>query len=154
MSEQMKEFNPVRPEVMDLGHRNRRKTLGDAYVDRSINNAQQDDFLQPLQEAVTGLAWGAVWGRPGLDLKSRSLITVSVLLALGRRHELKLHLNGALNNGWTREELQEILLHAGCHCGMPATVDGYRIAKEVLDERAAAADPASQAQGSSAAAED
>lgn len=136
MSNDNKEFNPVAPEVIALGHQNRRKTLGDAYVDRSIKNAQSDDFLQPLQDAVTGLAWGAVWGRPGLDLKTRSLVTVSVLIALGRRHELRLHLNGALNNGWTKEELQEILLHAACYCGMPAAVDGFRIAKEVLDERA------------------
>lgn len=140
MSNTKQEFRPVAPEVVELGHRNRRQTLGDAYVDRSINNAQSDDFLQPLQDAVTGLAWGAVWGRPGLDLKTRSLVTVSVLIALGRRHELKLHLNGALNNGWTREEVQEILLHAACYCGMPAAVDGFRIAKEVIDERAASPD--------------
>lgn len=138
MSNGQQKFSPVAPEIVELGHRNRRQTLGDAYVDRSISNAQQDDFLQPLQDAVTGLAWGAVWGRPGLGLKHRSLVTISVLIALGRRHELKLHLNGALNNGWTREELQEILLHAACYCGMPAAVDGFRIAKEVLDERAAA----------------
>lgn len=137
MENKQKEFNPITPEVVELGHHNRRQTLGDAYVDGSIGNAKNDDFLQPLQDAVTGLAWGAVWGRPGLDMKSRSLVTVSVLIALGRRHELKLHINGALNNGWTREELQEILLHAACYCGMPAAVDGFRIAKEVLDERAA-----------------
>jgi 4-carboxymuconolactone decarboxylase len=136
MSNEKNAFSPVKPEIIELGHKNRRKTLGDAYVDRSINNAQEDDFLRPLQEAVTGLAWGAVWGRPGLDLKTRSLVTISVLIALGRRHELRLHLNGALNNGWTREELQEILLHAACYCGMPAAVDGFRIAKEVLDARA------------------
>ena len=138
MSNDQNEFNPVTPDIVELGHRNRRKTLGDAYVDRSIANAKNDDFLQPLQDAVTGLAWGAVWGRPGLDFKHRSLVTISVLIALGRRHELKLHLNGALNNGWTPQELQEILLHAACYCGMPAAVDGFRIAKEVLDERAAA----------------
>ncbi|MFA7669613.1 MAG: carboxymuconolactone decarboxylase family protein [Burkholderiaceae bacterium] len=137
MSNNKKAFNPVRDEVIAIGHQNRRQTLGDDYVERSIKNAQEDDFLQPLQDAVTELAWGAVWGRPGLDLKTRSLVTLSVLIALGRRHELKVHLNGALNNGWTREELQEILLHAACYCGMPAAVDGYRIAKEVLDERAA-----------------
>ena len=134
-----REFQPVKPDVIELGHRNRRQTLGDDYVNRSIQNAQNDDFLQPLQDAVTELAWGSIWGRPGLDLKNRSLVTISVLIALGRRHELKLHLNGALNNGWTKEELQEILLHAACYCGMPAAVDGFRIAKEVLDERAAKA---------------
>jgi len=136
MSDQ--KFNPVTPETIELGHRNRRATLGDAYVDRSIARAQDDDFFAPLQEAVTGLAWGGVWGRPGLSAKHRSLVTVSVLIATGRRHELALHLNGALNNGWTREEVQEILLHAACYCGMPAAVDGFRVAKEVLDERAQA----------------
>lgn len=131
-----KKFQPITPEVVELGHRNRRQTLGDAYVDRSIRNASDDDFLQPLQDAVTGLAWGAVWGRPGLDLKHRSLVTVSVLIALGRPNELALHINGALNNGWTKEELQEILLQAACYCGMPAAVDGFKVAKKVLDERA------------------
>jgi len=131
-----KEFQPIAQEVIDLGHRNRRQTLGDAYVDRSIRNAADDDFLQPLQDAVTGLAWGAVWGRPGLDLKHRSLVTISVLIALGRSNELALHINGALNNGWTKEELQEILLQAACYCGMPAAVDGFKVAKKVLDERA------------------
>jgi 4-carboxymuconolactone decarboxylase len=140
MTNETQPFRPVTPDVIELGHRNRRRTLGDAYVDRSISNAQGDDFLQPLQDAVTGLAWGAIWGRPGLDLKTRSLVTISVLIALGRRHELKLHLSGALNNGWTKEELQEILLQAACYCGMPAAVDGFRLAKEVLDERAASQD--------------
>lgn len=131
------EFNPVTPETVAAGHRNRRATLGDDYVNQSIARAQDDDFFAPLQEAVTGLAWGAVWGRPGLSAKHRSLVTVSVLVATGRRHELALHINGLLNNGWTREELQEILLHAACYCGMPAAVDGFRVAKEVLDARAA-----------------
>jgi 4-carboxymuconolactone decarboxylase len=130
-------FNPVTPETVALGHKNRRQTLGDKYVDGAIARSKDDDFFVPLQEAVTGLAWGAIWGRPGLTLKERSLVTVSVLIATGRRHELALHINGALNNGWTREQLQEILLQAACYCGMPAAVDGYRIAKEVLDERAA-----------------
>lgn len=134
-----KAFEPVTAETVALGHQNRRSTLGDAYVDGAIARAKDDDFFEPLQEAVTGLAWGAIWGRPGLSLKHRSLVTVSVLIATGRRHELALHLNGALNNGWTREDLQEILLHAACYCGMPAAVDGFRVAKEVLDERARAA---------------
>ena len=130
------EFKPVTDDIIELGHRNRRQTLGDAYVDNSIRRAAEDDFMQPLQDAVTGLAWGAVWGRPGLSLKHRSLVTMSVLIALGRPNELALHINGALNNGWTKEELQEILLHAACYCGMPAAVDGFRVAKKVLDERA------------------
>ncbi len=132
-------WNPVTPETVEAGHRNRRQTLGDAYVDQSIATAQGDELMRPLQEAVTGLAWGAIWGRPGLSHKHRSLVTVSILVATGRRHELKLHINGLLNNGWTTAELQEILLHAACYCGMPAAVDGFRIAREVIAERAAAA---------------
>lgn len=122
------------PETFEAGMRNRRRVLGDAYVDRSWAAAEADPFLRPLQEGVTELAWGAIWGRPGLDLKSRSLITVSVLIATNRRHELALHLRGALNNGWTREELQEIFLHAGCYCGWPAAVDSFRVAREVFAE--------------------
>lgn len=133
--ENKKKFDPVTPETVAIGHQNRRSTLGDDYVDKSIARAKEDDFFAPLQEAVTGLAWGAIWGRPGLGLKERSLVTVSVLIATGRRNELALHINGALNNGWTRAELQEILLHAACYCGMPAAVDGFRVAKEVLDSR-------------------
>ena len=133
MSER-KEAAGVTPETFEAGTRNRRTVLGDAYVDRSWAAAQSDPFLRPLQEAVTGLAWGAIWDRPGLDLKTRSLITVSVLIATNRRHELALHLRGALNNGWTREELQEIFLHAGCYCGWPAAVDSFRVAREVFAE--------------------
>src|SRR4051812_37303701 len=124
----------VGPDAFAAGMRNRRKVLGDAYVDRSWAAAQANPFLRPLQETVTGLAWGSIWDRPGLDLKTRSLITVSVLIATNRRHELALHLRGALNNGWTREELQEIFLHAGCYCGWPAAVDAYRVATEVFAE--------------------
>jgi 4-carboxymuconolactone decarboxylase len=84
-----------------------------------------------------GLAWGAVWGRPGLDVKSRSLVTVSILIALGRTTELAVHINGALNNGWTKAELQEILIHSSAYCGWPAALEASRVAKEVLDQRAA-----------------
>ncbi|HBP28975.1 MAG TPA: 4-carboxymuconolactone decarboxylase [Advenella kashmirensis] len=132
----IEKFKPVTNDIVELGHRNRRQTLGDDYVDASIKRAEEDDFMQPLQDAVTGLAWGAVWGRPGLSLKHRSMVTMSVLIALGRPNELALHINGALNNGWTKEELQEILLQAACYCGMPAAVDGFRVAKEVLNQRA------------------
>lgn len=125
--------SPVTDETYALGNANRRRVLGDAYVDRTWQSAKDDEFMRPLQECVTGLAWGGIWGRPGLEAKVRSVVTVSCLLALGRRHELALHLRGALNNGWSKEELQEIIIHAGCYCGWPAAVDGFRIAKEVLD---------------------
>ena len=109
----------------------RRAVLGDAYVDQAISKAT--DFSAPLQELVTEHAWGNTWQRPGLDLRTRSIVTVSMLIALGRMHELKLHLRGALNNGVTETELQEILLHASVYCGFPAAVDAFRTAAEVID---------------------
>ena len=127
----------ISPEILALGERMRRATLGDAHVDRSLQKAKEDEFLQPLQEAVMGIGWGAIWGRPGLDVKSRSLVTISILIALGRTHELAVHINGALNNGWTKAELQEILIHSSCYCGWPAALEASRVAKEVLDQRAA-----------------
>ena len=126
--------SPVTEETYARGATNRLEVLGEAYVEKTWQRAQEDPFMRPLQECVTGLAWGGIWGRPGLERKTRSIITLSCLLALGRRHELALHLRGAINNGCTREELQEIIIHAGCYCGWPAAVDGFRIAKEVLDE--------------------
>jgi 4-carboxymuconolactone decarboxylase len=114
--------------------RNRRKVLGEAYVDRALKLAKNDDFTAPLQDMVTEFGWGAIWGRPGLDHKTRSLITVGMLIALNRRHEVALHVRGALNNGVSRLELQELLLHAGCYCGWPASVDAFRIVQEVFAE--------------------
>ena len=78
MTNSSKPFEPITPEILALGERMRRATLGDAHVDRSLQKAKEDTFLQPLQEAVMGMAWGAIWGRPGLDVKSRSLVTVSI----------------------------------------------------------------------------
>ncbi|GAA5231807.1 4-carboxymuconolactone decarboxylase [Verticiella sediminum] len=142
MTEAVQPPQAITPDALALGERHRRQTMGDAFVDSALAAAREDEFMKPLQEAVTGLAWGAVWGRPGLSLKHRSLVTVSVLVATGRRQELKGHIRGLLNNGWTVAELQEILLHCACYCGMPAAVDGFRVAQEVLAERAAAPAPA------------
>jgi len=109
----------------------RRKVLGEAYVDGVLNRATE--FTEPLQEFVTRHAWGSTWQRPGLDARTRSIATVSMLCALGKMHELKLHVRGALNNGVTREELQEIFLHAGVYCGVPVAVEAFRAAAEVVD---------------------
>ncbi|HVL75878.1 MAG TPA: 4-carboxymuconolactone decarboxylase [Noviherbaspirillum sp.] len=117
-------------EQYERGLRMRRQVMGDAFVDRAFAGA--DEFTMPLQEFITRNAWGTVWCRDGLDLKTRSLITVAMLTALGRTHELKGHLRGALNNGATREELRELLLHAAVYCGAPAAVEGFRAAQEVL----------------------
>ena len=96
--------------------------------------ATADEFSQPLQDLVTEFAWGTVWQREGLPRRDRSLMTVVMLVALNRPHELRLHLRGALNNGLSREELREALLHAAVYCGMPAAVDAFRAAREVFAE--------------------
>ena len=119
---------------MDLdeeGLKTRRAVLGDAYVDNVL--AKATPFTAPLQEFVTRNAWGNTWQRTGIDLRTRSIVTVSMLLALGRMHELRIHVRGALNNGVTPQELQEIFLHASVYCGFPAAVDAFRTAAEVID---------------------
>jgi 4-carboxymuconolactone decarboxylase len=109
----------------------RRAVLGDDYVNNAI--AKATSFSAPLQELVTRHAWGNTWQREGIDLRTRSIVTVSMLVALGRMHELKIHVRGALNNGVSKEELQEIFLHASVYCGFPAAVDAFRTAAEVID---------------------
>ncbi len=119
-------------EVYDKGLAIRREVLGAEYVDNSIRSA--DDFNRPLQELVTEYCWGAVWGRPGLSKKTRSMLNLAMLTALNRPHELKLHVRGALRNGVSREEISEVLLHAAIYAGVPAAVDAFRNAREALKE--------------------
>lgn len=111
----------------------RRAVLGNEYVQGALDRAT--DFTAPMQELVTKHAWGNTWQRGGIDLKTRSIVTVSMLVALGRLHELKTHVRGALNNGVTREELQEIFLHSTVYCGFPAAIDALRAAAEVVDAK-------------------
>ncbi|HET8747930.1 MAG TPA: carboxymuconolactone decarboxylase family protein [Ramlibacter sp.] len=111
----------------------RRKVLGDEYVDNALNRATP--FTDPMQELVTKHAWGNTWQRRGLDLRTRSIVTVSMLVALNRPHELKAHVRGALNNGVTKEELREIFLHASVYCGFPAAIDALRTAAEVIEAK-------------------
>src|SRR5215469_8021127 len=122
-------------EVFDKGLAIRREVLGADYVDNAIKSA--DDFSRPLQEFVTEYCWGAVWGRPGLSKKTRSMLNLAMLTALNKPHELKLHVRGALRNGVTREEISEIFLHAAVYAGVPAAVDAFRTAREVLKEAGA-----------------
>ncbi|MDQ4060697.1 MAG: 4-carboxymuconolactone decarboxylase [Pseudomonadota bacterium] len=110
----------------------RRAVLGTEYVDRALASA--DDFNRPLQELVTEYCWGAVWTRPGLDRKSRSLINLAMLTALNRPHEVKLHIRGAINNGLSKEEIAEVFLQAAVYCGVPAAIDSFRLAREVFQE--------------------
>jgi len=115
------------------GLKTRRQVLGDAYVDAALNKVTP--FTAPLQELVTRHAWGNTWQRPGLDLKTRSIVTVAMLVAAGKMHELNIHVRGALNNGVTPQELQEIFLHASVYCGFPAALDAFRTAAEVVDAK-------------------
>jgi 4-carboxymuconolactone decarboxylase len=116
------------------GLQKRKQVMGEDFVEKAFANA--DEFTMPLQEFITRNAWGTVWCREGLDMKTRSLITVSMLTALGRAHELKGHLRGALNNGATPEEIREVLLHAAVYCGAPLAVDAFRVAQEVVADAA------------------
>jgi 4-carboxymuconolactone decarboxylase len=118
--------------LFDLGENTRRAVLGDRHVDASLASATE--FTRPLQELVTEYGWGAVWNRPGLPRKIRSMLNLAMLTALNRPHELKTHVRGALTNGVTEEEIREVLLQTAVYCGMPAAIDGFRVAREVLDE--------------------
>ena len=118
--------------VYKKGLKIRRAVLGRKYVDASIKAA--DEFNRPFQELVTEYCWGAVWGRPGLSRKTRSLINLAMLTALNRPHEVKLHIKGALNNGVSKDEIREVLLQTAIYCGVPASLDSFRIAREVFAE--------------------
>jgi 4-carboxymuconolactone decarboxylase len=115
----------------------RREVLGDEHVDRSLRDAT--DFSGPAQEFVTEFCWGDVWTRSGLDRRTRSLINLAMLTALNRKHEFRVHVRGAVNNGCTAEEIQETLLQTIVYCGAPAGLEAFREAQAVLDELAAEA---------------
>src|SRR5580692_3345463 len=108
----------------------RREVLGGEHVDRSL--AAASDFMRPMQEFVTEYCWGAVWTRPGLDRRTRSLINLGMLTALGSGHELEVHIRGALTNGATETEIRETLLQAAVYCGVPAGMEAFRRADAVL----------------------
>jgi len=110
----------------------RRAVLGAEYVDKALESA--DDFSRPLQELVTQYCWGEIWGRPGLDRKTRSLINLAMITALNRPHEVRVHIKGALNNGLTKNDIQEVFLQVAIYCGVPAAVDSFRTAQEVFRE--------------------
>ena len=120
-------------DLLDTGLEIRREVLGAAWVDPQIERAKSDDFLAAIQNMVTEYCWGYGWGRPGLDRKTRSLLTLALLTALGKGTELKAHTRGALRNGCTVEEIRETLIHATVYCGIPAGVDAFRNVKEALE---------------------
>ena len=119
-------------EVLEKGLEIRKAVLGREFVENAWSSA--DDFSRPLQELVTEYCWGAVWGREELPRKTRSMLNLAMLSALNRPHELKMHIKGALTNGVTREEIREVLLQVAIYCGVPAAVDAFRTAREVLAE--------------------
>ncbi|KMK64853.1 4-carboxymuconolactone decarboxylase [Puniceibacterium sp. IMCC21224] len=126
-------------ELFNKGLGIRREVLGTAHVDRSL--AAADDFTAPIQRLVTEYCWGEIWGRPGLPREMRSVINLAMLSALNRPHEVRLHVRGAINNGVSRETIQEILLQVAIYCGVPASLDSMKVCAEVfkeMDEEAAA----------------
>lgn len=124
--------NRTRSERFEQGLAIRRDVLGDDHVNRSL--AAATDFNWPAQVMATEKAWGELWSRPGLDRKSRSILTLGVLAVMNRPQEFKAHVRGAINNGVSVEELQEVLLHLGGYAGFPVGLDAFRLASEVLSE--------------------
>jgi 4-carboxymuconolactone decarboxylase len=116
----------------EAGMKIRREVLGDAHVDRA--KSETNEFTADFQDLITRYAWGEIWARPGLDKRTRSLITIGMMIALNRGEELRLHLRGALNNGVTQEQIRELLLHSAIYCGVPAANSAFHIANEFLQE--------------------
>jgi 4-carboxymuconolactone decarboxylase len=119
-------------ETADRGMEVRREVLGDEHVDRAV--ARTTPFTADFQELITRYAWGEIWSRPGLDRRTRSTVALTALVALGREHELALHVRAALRNGLTVDELKEVLLECTVYCGVPAANRAFTIAQEVLEE--------------------
>ena len=116
----------------ESGLKTRKEVLGSDYVENSIRNAT--DFDRPFQEFITSSAWDGVWNRGPLDRKTKSLITLSVLVALRAEDEIALHLRGAVNNGLTPDEIMAMLIHASVYAGVPSSLTGVRVAKKVFSE--------------------
>jgi 4-carboxymuconolactone decarboxylase len=116
----------------DQGMRTRREVLGDEHVDAAV--AGTTDFTADFQDFITRYAWGEIWWRPGLDRRTRSVVTLTALVALGHQHELAMHVRAALRNGLTPDEIKEVLLQCAVYCGVPAANRAFAIAQEVLAE--------------------
>ena len=115
------------------GMRVRREVLGDRYVDAAVGKTTP--FTEDFQDFITRYAWGEVWTRPGLDRKIRSCITLTALMARGHHEELATHVEGALRNGLTEDEIKEVLLHGAIYCGVPAANAAFAVARRVLESR-------------------
>jgi 4-carboxymuconolactone decarboxylase len=112
------------------GLKNRKEVLGEAHVERSLATA--DDFSRPYQDLITEYCWGAVWDRPGLSRKTRSLLNIAMLTALNREDEFRLHVRAAFRNGVTRDEIREVLLQTAIYCGVPAANSAFKQARAVF----------------------
>lgn len=110
----------------------RRAVLGDAHVERA--ETSKTELTEDFQDLLTRFVWGEIWSRPGIDRRTRSCITIAMLVALGREEELAIHVRGALNNGVTREEVKEVLLQTAVYCGIPAANTAFRVAAAVFSE--------------------
>jgi 4-carboxymuconolactone decarboxylase len=119
-------------DLFEKGLKTRREVLGAEYVDAALENA--DAFSMPMQELVTQYCWGDIWNRPGLDRRTRSLLNLAMIAALNKPNELKGHVRGAITNGVTRDEIQEVFLQVAIYCGVPAAMDAFRIAREAFKE--------------------
>lgn len=119
-----------RSPAFEAGLAMRKKVLGEPYVARAMQNT--DPFWMPFQEVLTEAGWGAAWTRPGLPLKTRSMLTLAMCIALNRPNEIRIHLRGAIRNGVTPEELRELVLHSFVYCGGPASLDAYHTIKDAL----------------------
>lgn len=119
-------------DLYQQGLKIRKAVLGEDYVNRAL--AAANSFNAPLQELVTEYCWGKVWGRPGLELKQRSLLNLAMISILNRPHELKAHIRGALTNGVSTQEICEVFLQVAIYAGVPAAVDSFRIANEYFKE--------------------
>jgi len=122
----------VDPKTYQRGLETRSAVLGEAYVNKAL--AEADDFTKPLQDLVTEYCWGAVWGREGLNFRTRSLLNLAMISVLNRPNELRTHIKAALTNGVTRDEIREVFLQVAIYAGVPAAVDSFRIARDAFAE--------------------
>ena len=122
----------MQKELFEQGLAVRRAVVGESYVDASLKAA--DDFSMPMQELVTEFCWGAVWTRPGLARRDRSILNLGMIAALNKPDELAVHIRGAINNGVTKDEIRECLLQVAVYCGMPAGLGSFKIARQVFKD--------------------
>ncbi|KAF2502674.1 4-carboxymuconolactone decarboxylase [Lophium mytilinum] len=128
-----KEVTDAHKTIFEEGIKMRYAVAGKEYVDKALANGSSE-FARPMQELVTEACWGSVWSRPGLERKQRSLLNIAMLCALNRSAELAVHVKGAVNNGASDVEIRETLLQAAIYCGMPAGIEGFKVAEKTINE--------------------